>query len=613
MNHYQENLGLLKKKHPTLASQLQNIDSSSLKLCESRNGSLNLLDLKKKKHFHSSFHPEKEADKWFNTLSLKNPSVLYIYGIGLGSYYYRTCKEWLHASLDSFLVFIEDDLRVLKKNLECEQSKDFLQDPQVLLFSFESDKNDSNLLQELSWSFVSLPRKISSLFYYRKIKEDTFAKISQILLLESAVNDTIDLELSKGGHAFFRNFYKNCQEMLGSFHGNQVFGKFSQVPALICGAGPSLEKQSKLLKALENRALIFSGGSSMQALDRLGIQPHFGAGVDPHALQSMRVNHTRFFSLPFFYRNRFHNEALQSVHGPKIYIHSPSFYSISDYFERHMQLKGPCIEDGLSVSNLCMEIAQALGCNPIIFVGMDLGYTKGAVHTKGVFKEHSEEKHFDPKSPNTLVQKDIFGKPIHTHWKFLKEAQWVSSFAKKYPQLKVINATEGGLGFPLIENTPLKIVFHKYLHKTYNFTDRIHTELQSSTFSPLLQKEQKAFFQKVQRSLERCLQISCSTLKKIEKEERNTRSKKSLTEKSVDLEYTLSKENEPAFQHILQPLHLCRSQREKRLLHSIENSLQIKGKVEKNQRKLQLYRERAEFFKLQAENNLRLLRSSIPT
>src|SRR5207237_8873071 len=51
--------------------------------------------------------------------------------------------------------------------------------------------------------------------------------------------------------------------------------KFLNIPVLIVGAGPSLEKEAHLIEKFNG--LIFAGGA---ALNVLTLEPHFAAGID---------------------------------------------------------------------------------------------------------------------------------------------------------------------------------------------------------------------------------------------------------------------------------------------------------------------------------------------
>ncbi|MBA2728165.1 MAG: toxin-antitoxin system YwqK family antitoxin, partial [Parachlamydiaceae bacterium] len=84
-------------------------------------------------------------------------------------------------------------------------------------------------------------------------------------------------------------------------------------------------------------------------------------------------------------------------------------------------------------------------------------------------KEHTEE---------LINYTDINGKPVFTLWKWITESLWFSQFANQHPDVKIINATEGGIGFTGIPNLPLKEVAELYLSQQFDFNARIFGEVQ---------------------------------------------------------------------------------------------------------------------------------------
>src|ERR1700722_14064982 len=108
---------------------------------------------------------------------------------------------------------------------------------------------------------------------------------------------------------------------------------------------------------------------------------------------------------------------------------------------------------------------------------MDLAYTGMKTYSPGVEKEVG----FDPESVLEIddfdsrpqLLKDIYGKPLYTLWKWVAEAEWISNFAKDYPDSNLINCTEGGLGFQDVANESFKAVVKRHLKRTFPIEDRL--------------------------------------------------------------------------------------------------------------------------------------------
>ena len=258
--------------------------------------------------------------------------------------------------------------------------------------------------------------------------------------------------------------------------------------------------------------MFFAGGSSLNVLNAAGINPHFGFGVDPNPEQSHRLLTNHAFHLPYFYRSRLSHNALKMIQGPKLYI--PGTNSLlANWFEEELGMQTSDIDEGHNVVNLCTEIACRLGCNPIIYVGMDLAFTASedvqtyakGIDTHPLWMESSRPYQVDSQQ-KAVIRQDIFHQPINTKWDWIHEANWLGLFAKRHPQLKMINATEGGLGFPPVPNLPLAQVIDKYLTHVEDISNLIHAEIQESA-KAAAQPELMEALQKMQQSLARCISI----------------------------------------------------------------------------------------------------------
>lgn len=243
-----------------------------------------------------------------------------------------------------------------------------------------------------------------------------------------------------------------------------------------------------LLRNIQDKALIFAGGSAINALNSADIQPHFGAGIDPNAEQSERYKKNTAFEVPFLYRNRLFHDAFKIVHGPRLYITGSGGYDIARWFEEKFEIatnpEGEDLDEGFNIANFCIAIAHALGCDPIICVGMDLAFTEMHVYSKGVIEKTAVTKKqilegLDLDS-TAIMRPDIFGNQVYTLWKWIEESYWISSFAKNNPNMTFINATEGGIGFPGIPNVPLAETIKTYLTRNYDLVSRLHCEIQNN-------------------------------------------------------------------------------------------------------------------------------------
>lgn len=485
---------------------------------ENPDGKLNLKYGDKYQTFflHSTENVEQEAKEWFSSLNLQNISVLYVYGIGLG-YYYKAVKPWLEMSKKHTLVFLEDDLEVLRIFFETQMAEEILNDTQVRIFYLDWN-NKEGMFQDIVKNFIFQSFKISALNSYALYKKK-YVEVSSLLAYQTSIRSALTGEYISSGMGFFSNYYLNLLKMSSSYIGNNLFDQFKDIPAIICGAGPSLEKNIDLLGKLKDRALIFAGGTAMNAINTKGVNPHFGIGIDPNVFQFSRIIANQAFEVPFFYRNRMYHEALNIIHGEHLYITGAGGYILSDWIEEKLGIPtGTVLSEGFNVINFSLAIALAMGCNPIIFAGVDLAYSGDRSYTPGLFHHaiHDPKQDFRTKSTEEelIDKKDINGEPIQTLWKWIHEALWFSQTGYENPENKFYNCTEGGLGFPGIQNMSLAEAAVNYLSKQYDLEGMVHCAVQNSPMPESVTKGHVLdVLKELYADLKKCLEI----FQKIEK------------------------------------------------------------------------------------------------
>lgn len=546
----EQNLELWAHHHPKEVIWLSYTDCDHLKFCKTKNNQINLRF--ERNYYHSNSDPIREAERWFTKLDLSHVDVLYVYGVGLG-YYYEASKKWLRKSSDHHLVFLEDDLAVIHRLFETKRGTQLLQDDQVHLHFFSEVNGTNSIFCELYWKFMTQNIAFSASRSYEKNKKEKCIELQHQLHYDASIKSGLLEEYLQYGVAFYRNFYSNMLNLPGSFLGNALFGKFKDVPAIICGAGPSLQKNVALLKKLKNQAIVFAGSSALNALSAAGIQPHFGAGIDPNSLQEGRLSQIPDLNFPFFYRNRIFPKALQLVQGPKLYIMGSGGYDTSEWFEKKFEIKGETIEEGHNVVNFCLEIAHAMKCNPIIFVGLDLAYTGMQAYTAGVVKDPSFTEQ-EISSTTALKKTDIYGNEVFTEWKWVAESKWIADYAKNNPDITVINATEGGMGFPDVPNQSLKQVVSKHLQHRYQIKSRINKQIQQGKMPRVNRKKIVEAMEELREGLTRCvrdLQVLSDENEEVKKQVKKKKvSEYFQTGKAALIESELAEE--PAFTYVLQ-------------------------------------------------------------
>lgn len=448
---------------------------------------------------HSS---QSQAEEQFSKLEGDQLACIYSFGLGLG-HLYLACREWLHANSMRALVFLEDDLRVWRRFLECETAPLILRDPQVHLRVLAQDGKWDGQLAKIATYFSQLPAAIVALPDYERGRPDPwhylFNRLSELHFSRSLVASQ-QLNLNT---AVYRNFYINFSRMAGAIWGRTLQNRFCKVPAILCGAGPSLDAALPKLRDLQDRALIIGSGSALTALTQAGITPHLGAGLCPEPSEAHRFWHQQGHEVPFLFRSRIDANALFYIHGPHIYLNGCSgAWKTAAWLEQQLGIEGEAIDEGPSVTYLTTQFLHLLGCDPIIYVGLDLALQGERSYSEGVL--HGSER---PLLEWDRVQRrDLNGKMVDTYWKWIWESNLLGLLVGSLPETTVLNASESGIGVPGASPMALDQVTARYLTRSYDISGRLHAELKGGDHPSISQEAVDAALAQVGESLDRVVE-----------------------------------------------------------------------------------------------------------
>lgn len=356
---------------------------------------------------------------------LADVDFLCIWGLKLELY--AELVFWLDESRLRRIVFIletAEEIASLNKNADAFL---LLNDCRVKIYPFESPLLLESLAKKIAWQAVFLKMKIMEV----QLGSSYFEAFSKQLHHYHLGADLILSDAADCGFSLFQNIRSRIRGPTRSaLHLKNVF---SSIPAVIVGAGPSLEKNRALLKSISEKGLILAGGTALNVLD---FPPHFGASIDAHAPYS-QFKQQRFSEVPFCFQSRMNADNFSLIHGEAL-LAPDSHFSYINWLDGEEE----SFDGGWTVGNFLTALAVHWGCNPIVFVGMDFCY-------------HLDQKYvdFEPEKGEKLH----FVEGVWTQRDWLMARQWTQELAKKREDRTFINATEGGMGLSLpIETKKLK-------------------------------------------------------------------------------------------------------------------------------------------------------------
>lgn len=421
---------------------------------------------------------------WFSSLALQKVRVLYLYGLGTG--YLPDAFSWLSHTDDRYLVLI--DTCPLSIQYWKSQHAWFFDHPRVkvTLASKESLIQIAAYTCMVPYAFVSLPGRESE------------AKIWESQLRDARMTqDSIACKLLDLNTHFYPHFYYNLRNLPGSFHAAKLYGRFRGMPAIICGAGPSLDRALPQLRALSDRALIIGCGSALTALTRKEFRPHLGAGFCSTTEEIHRFWHASAFDIPIVYRMRLNAEAAAFMTGPRLYTNGSCGLEVVRWAEEALGLEAEEIQEGPSIIYLTTDLVHKLGCDPIVYVGMDLAYTGEQCYAAGVGA-------VDRPADVFIHQPDIAtGKPVRTKWSWVCEANLLRVLIETHSDTRHINATGGGIGIPGVPNESLSAISESWRKR--DLAGELHAALATAQ-TQVSVEQTEALLGELRSSIGRCIQ-----------------------------------------------------------------------------------------------------------
>ncbi len=471
------NLTLLAKKNPSLSVKLNLCEE-----CEFPRAHLNL-----------DLH------------TLEDREILWIYGVGEGNVY-SVIKPWLEAHSTRTLVFLEKKCARLKGFLSTDTATELLYNPQVEFFLLSPSKKQwlTQMKQHINTKMLLQPCILATEEY--KL-DPTFKDLENYVYSETAKSSITACEFYLFSENFYRNFYNNIWHLPQSYQGECFYSAFKGTPAVICGAGPSLQQHFETLKHLSSKALIFSGGTSTSIFSQEGIIPHFCSAIDPNETEWLHLKDHTLYETPIFYSPRLSAKLLNHTHNPKCYVNEEYWYPISYWLEQQLAVQTHTeklqFPESFSVTVFNLQLAIAMGCDPLIFVGLDLSCTQE--HYAGGVKSAHIESERKMVWEEDLYMTSTYGQEVKTDWMWCAESEVISRICAQYPNKTFLNSTEGGLGIKGVLNEPLEKVISTYLKKNDDLYAKIHQVIATASFTYITNEKIKEHLKTIYRSLIQCL------------------------------------------------------------------------------------------------------------
>ena len=453
---FDNNLARLRLTEPALAERLAQADSADLLWTDSRAGRLtaSIDNGGRPLQLASKYDPVAEADKLTNHVDHAKHAGVVVLGFGLG---YHVAKIARDMGDSGVLIVFDPDVSVLRASLEKIDHTGWLGRSNIIIADDVVDRAELLSRVDRLGGVLTQGTVIVTHPPTRQLHADALASFSDMFTEALKYCRTNVATALVNAARTARNLCSNLSWYSAGETTNELHNIANGFPAVCVGAGPSLAKNIRLLSNPDVRrnVVIISAQTTLKVLLQHGIKPDFVTALDYAEISK------RFYEglpdLPdvtLVAEPKAHPSILESFPGPVRVTNE-------DFLDRLLgDLARPIvpIQHGATVAHLSFYLAQHLGCDPIILIGQDLGFSDGLYYCPGTAihevwapelnafntLEMMEWQRIVRHRGHLSRQDDVNGRPIFSDEQMLTYLKQFERDFASAPQT-IIDATEGGV------------------------------------------------------------------------------------------------------------------------------------------------------------------------
>lgn len=232
-------------------------------------------------------------------------------------------------------------------------------------------------------------------------------------------------------------------------------------PAVVVGAGPSLDRRLDLVRELADRAVVIAADTATRPLRAAGVRVDLVVAVDPSETNARHLTDLELAPPAWL--------VAESSVAPVAF---PAFtgrtftFAVADH-EPWPWLRDAGVARGLlkawgSVLTTAFDLALWAGCGPIVFVGADLAYSRGLQYCRNttyepLWADCADDAARAARFRDYLATRphgptpDLTGAPVLTAPHFVQFRDWIVARANEWsaaaPGGRVLNASGEGILF----------------------------------------------------------------------------------------------------------------------------------------------------------------------
>ena len=460
MTVYEQNLRVLAEIYPQMDVLINNArkdsDSEIEVLIERAYDGNEIFKVKKgeKVFYLNGKRDTQEAAKiWVETLG-ELPTNTPVFIMGVGNYFYLLeLAERMKNKLT--IIVYEPSLHIFVKFLETVPINKMMEKHLIVFWVDGLEGMDTEALSKM----------MEKVIFYEKLPyakelllpnyDVLFPKemIAFLKLIQEQADEEIVQYNTKARFASVigKNIISNLKYLCNAYKTTQLIEVIPRdIPGIVVAAGPSLNKNIRVLKKAKGRAFIIAVDTAIKPLLNEGIIPDMFAIVDGKKPLDL-VEREEVKGIPLVTTLNAASDILDFHTGMKFFFNEG--FTFADTILLRADKRWGGVNTGGSVATNAFSLLHKIGLERIILVGQDLAFTDKKSHADGTFSDVIEQ--VSDVSGFIMVEGNE-GEKVPTTGSLKTYLDWYNQHIKGIRELnknfRVINATEGGAK---IENTEI--------------------------------------------------------------------------------------------------------------------------------------------------------------
>ncbi|WP_313997131.1 6-hydroxymethylpterin diphosphokinase MptE-like protein [uncultured Paenibacillus sp.] len=443
-NRLKMNLAYLQNRFPRAYEQLRilTLNPQRYQIISAKFGSQNLYVTPEEGapvYLYSRYAPESEAERWTASVTdiVTGKSNVMFYGFGLGYHLIKFQEQFPEHNLYVY----EPDPNIFLAAMEVINLAPIFDRPQMKDFVVGQDKDHRDglfyrLLKYGKGDTATIPLPIY----------DKFSAQFKQMFFEDAKNAIYNYAASenvyeKFGLEWTRNSLYNMAYNVTTPSIAGMKGAAAGLPAVIVGAGPSLEADIERLRELKHHAIVIAAGSSIQSLQHFGIEPHVIVSFDGGEANYNAFKHVDIKNIPLLYAPQVEYRVIEETSNKLFHVFLNT--DITTIYLAGLTDEDPMFKSTHSVTGTAIQAAAFMGCGEIIFAGQDLSYPEERVYAVGA--QHVEPTH-DAYIMNRALQQveNVSGSFNRTTDSMKLTLVDIEEIIAMFPEIRFVNTSRNG-------------------------------------------------------------------------------------------------------------------------------------------------------------------------